>query len=66
MRRDQKKVDLSYDLTGDGTVSIREYNIAKQFDKDQNGVLDAKEREECFKALKAGFEFPKPKFEPES
>ena len=58
-RADSKKVDPSYDLTGDGTVSIREYRLARQFDKDRNGILDAKERKECLQAIKDGIEFPK-------
>jgi hypothetical protein len=52
-------VDKSYDLTGDGTVSVREYRLAKHFDKNQNGVLDSDEKRRCIQAIKDGFEFPK-------
>ncbi len=36
--------DKSYDLDGDGFVGNRDYVIAKHFDKDQNGKLNASER----------------------
>lgn len=36
--------DKSYDLDGDGFVGNRDYVIAKNFDKDQNGKLNASER----------------------
>ena len=58
-RADSRKVDPSYDLTGDGTVSIREYKLARQFDKDKNGILDEEERKACLKAIRDGIEFPK-------
>lgn len=60
-RSDSKKVDLSYDLTGDGTVSIREYKLARIFNKNKNGILDSSERKLCLEAIKNGYEFPKPK-----
>ena len=50
------KPDPSYDLTGDGNVSAKEYLIAKYFDKNHDGVLDPEEKEECMKQLKNGFE----------
>jgi hypothetical protein len=52
-------VDPSYDLTGDGTVSIREYKLARRFDINKDGILDDQERKECLQAIKDGIEFPK-------
>jgi hypothetical protein len=36
--------DKSYDLDCDGFVGNRDYVIAKHFDKNQNGKLNANER----------------------
>lgn len=36
--------DKSYDLDCDGFVGNRDYVIAKHFDKNQNGKLNASER----------------------
>ena len=36
---------ISYDIDGDGIVSQEDYFLAKRFDLDGNGVLDADERE---------------------
>ena len=38
---------ISYDLDGDGGVSARDYFIAKQFDKDNKGMLTKEERHEA-------------------
>ena len=57
-RADEKKVDISYDLDGDGTVGIREYKIARHFDKNKDGVLDSSEKKRALQAIKDGFEFP--------
>ena len=48
--------DISYDLTGDGHVSTKEYFIASKFDKNHDGILDPEERAACIKALKSGYE----------
>lgn len=53
------KVDPSYDITGDGTVGIVEYKIARHFDKNKDGILDSEERKLCIEHLKKGFELPK-------
>ena len=46
---------ISYDLDGDGGVSARDYFIAKQFDKDNKGMLTKEERQEAQKAIQEGF-----------
>ena len=30
----------SFDIDGDGIVSIQDYNLAKKFDADGNGIID--------------------------
>jgi hypothetical protein len=57
LKRKRKIIpDPSYDLTGDGTVSAKEYLIAKIFDKDGDGILNDEEKAECIKQLKDGYE----------
>ena len=46
----------SYDLDYDGIVGGKELLIAKLFDKDKDGILDAKERAAALDAIKNGFE----------
>lgn len=46
----------SYDLDYNGIVGGRELLIAKIFDKDKDGILDAKERAAALDAIKNGFE----------
>ena len=48
--------DPSFDINGDGTVSHREYAIAKMFDFDFDNKLNEKEKEYWLKRLKEGFE----------
>ena len=43
---------ISYDLDGDGYVGGKDYVVAKQFDKDGDGKLDAEERKAAMEALK--------------
>ena len=43
---------ISYDLDGDGYVGGKDYVVAKQFDKDGDGKLDADERKAALEALK--------------
>ena len=50
------KADPSFDLDGDGAVSMREFLIATRFDKNQDGRLDSRERAACMEALKGGYE----------
>jgi hypothetical protein len=54
--RRRNVADPSYDLDGDGVVSGREYFIAKRFDQDQDGKLNAEERAKALAALGNGFE----------
>lgn len=35
----------SYDIDGDGTVSVTDYKMAKAFDADSNGIIDKQEME---------------------
>ena len=51
-RRLEKIPHPSYDLDGDGFVGGRDYVIAKQFDKDMDGKLNAKERANAIEAIK--------------
>ena len=46
---------ISYDLDGDGQVSQKDYFLAKQFDKDADGVLNADEFAAAKKALQEGY-----------
>ena len=55
-RRDERIPDPSFDLNGDGTVSAHEYAIAKMFDFDFDGKLNAEEKAHCLQKLKEGFE----------
>ena len=50
-RRQERIPDLSFDLDGDGLVGNRDYVIAKLFDKDQDGKLNAQERKAALEAL---------------
>ena len=47
---------ISYDLDGDGYVGGRDLVIAKHFDLDKDGILNAEEKNNAMKALKEGFE----------
>ncbi len=40
-RKGEKVPHISYDIDGDGFVGGRDFVIAKQFDKDQDGKLNA-------------------------
>jgi hypothetical protein len=52
-QRHQAKIpDTTYDLDGDGHVAGHDYMIAKIFDKDKDGKLNAKERKEADEAIK--------------
>ena len=68
-RKQEYIPDPSYDLNNDGIISKRlnllksnyilgpkEYLIAKIFDEDKDGKLNAEEREKWISALKQGFE----------
>ena len=55
-RRAKNLPDPSFDLDGDGNVGIRDYFVAKRFDKDKDGKLDEKERATCMGALQSGYE----------
>jgi hypothetical protein len=46
----------SFDLDGDGGVSARELFLAMRFDKDQDGMLNAQEKQELMDALHNGLE----------
>lgn len=47
---------MSYDVDGDGNVSVQDYYFAKQFDSNNDGILEEHERVKCLTALKSGFE----------
>ena len=51
-RRAQSKPHISFDLDGDGYVGNRDYVIAKHFDKDGDGMLNAQERAAADQAMK--------------
>ena len=51
-RHSERRPHISYDLDGDGYVGGKDYVIAKQFDKDGDGILNAEERKQAFEALK--------------
>lgn len=55
-RRKERVPHISYDLDGDGYVGGKDYVVAKQFDKDGDGKLDAEERKAALEALKNGYE----------
>ena len=65
LRKRQFYPDVSFDLTGDGSVSIKELQIAKKFDQNKNGLLEEEERQKCIEALKGGLE-TKQRFRDES
>ena len=46
----------SYDITGDGYVSNEEYNIARMFDVNRDGVLQPEERKMMIKSLSGDLE----------
>lgn len=50
-RRKERVPHISYDLDGDGYVGGKDYVVAKQFDKDGDGRLDAEERKAAMEAL---------------
>jgi len=52
MRRAAKIPDISFDLDGDGNVGNRDYVIAKLFDKDGDGKLDAVEKAAAMEAVR--------------
>jgi hypothetical protein len=47
---------LSFDITGDGAVSQKEFAISTMFDQDKDGKLNDKEKETVIHALKNGYE----------
>ena len=55
-RRSEFIPDLSYDLDGDGVVGNRDLVISKIHDKDKDGKLNAREREEAMRSLHGGIE----------
>jgi hypothetical protein len=55
MKEDRRKSNIpdpSYDLDGDGYVGDRDYVIAKIFDANNDGKLDAGEKERAMHAIK--------------
>lgn len=53
-RKLDKRPDATFDLTGDGNVSQREFFVASKFDKDRDGKLNADEKKAALDALKDG------------
>jgi hypothetical protein len=51
-----KQPDISYDLDADGIVGVRDYLLAKRFDKDEDGKLSPPEHRAAISALKNGYE----------
>ena len=47
--------DISFDLDGDGYISVNDFFFAKQFDKDKDGKLNEKELAEAKSALSKGY-----------
>ena len=54
-RRNAAKPDPSYDLDGDGQVSLKDYFLAKHFDTNRKGSLTSEERAKAHEAIKTGF-----------
>lgn len=52
VRKSEKAPHISFDLDGDGFVGNRDYVIAKHFDKDGDGRLNAVERANAEQALR--------------
>ena len=48
--------DISFDLDGDGQVGNRDLVIAKLFDKDKDGKLNAQERKNAEEAIRNGID----------
>jgi hypothetical protein len=44
-RREENIPDPTYDIDGDGQVSLRDYFLAKTFDKDKDGRLNTAEKQ---------------------
>ena len=55
-RRLEKIPDISYDLDKDGYVGGRDYVLAKRFDLDGDGKLNAEEKKNAYEQLKNGYE----------
>lgn len=47
----ERRADPSFDIDGDGIVSNMDLFIALRFDKDNDGKLNEKEKNECMIAL---------------
>ena len=54
-RLQAKNPHSSFDLDGDGAVSVKDYFLAKHFDKDGDGKLNESELGNAKKALQEGF-----------
>jgi hypothetical protein len=50
---------LSYDIDGDGSVSIEDFKAARKMDKDGKGYLEDQERERCIRELIEEYGIPK-------
>lgn len=57
-RRKEFVPDISFDLDGDGVVGNRDLVIAKLFDKDGDGKLNAQERANADAAIRDVSESP--------
>jgi len=53
MRQTQRMPDISFDLDNDGYVGNKDFVLAKLFDKDGDGKLNASERKNAEEAIKA-------------
>jgi len=51
-RHTERTPHISYDLDGDGYVGGKDYVVAKLFDKDGDGKLNAEEKKAAIEALK--------------
>ena len=56
LRKKEVLPDISYDLDNDGTVSNRDYFLARKFDEGSKNFLTKQEREKVLNALKNGYE----------
>lgn len=56
-RTQLKRPDISYDVDGDGVVSVDDMRIARHFDADSDGKLTLHEHQQAVEARKRGIKF---------
>lgn len=55
-RKQEKIPDPTYDLDMDGFVGGRDYFLAKRFDLDKDGKLNAQEKQNAYDQITKGYE----------